>query len=121
MRFLYRDKPKSQLTNASAPEPATQDDPEHQRQQAQAKMVLYCLNDRMRVFGPMMRRVMSQIESEQGLVPEVLAEADADGRLWAESRNDSKGTIILHPAPEPRDRKRQYESERRWQKAKRRW
>lgn len=72
MHRLYRDKYKNQMPNAtvsvslSVSEQAPS--PEVQRRQARIKMVLYCLNDRMRVFGPMMVRVMTRIESEHGLV-----------------------------------------------------
>lgn len=72
MHRLYRDNQKNQMPNVTVSVPLS--DPEQsasaeaQRRQARIKMVLYCLNDRMRVFGPMMVRVMTRIESEQGLV-----------------------------------------------------
>lgn len=72
MHWLDKDKQKKQLADTAAlgelSDAEQLADPERQRQQARSKMVLYCLNDRMRIFGPMMVRVMKEIESEQGLV-----------------------------------------------------
>lgn len=68
MPWLRREKRKIEysLTTFAGTLAAFQSqlDWEPQRTESRAKMVLYTLDDRMRVFGPMMQRVSAHLESE---------------------------------------------------------